>query len=129
RTTAAHKPAAPTLLALTDEQLNGYELTYSGLPTFTYTAQSPVATGGPVYITLVAQRLPSGELQVAFHTITDASHLDRVPWYRPIDVVDPDASHRASILFELRAHHSRQFALYRLITAQAEPTFTTGLIE
>jgi hypothetical protein len=98
------------------------------MPTFVYTAESPVATGGPVYITLVAQRLPSGEFQTALTSVTDAAHLDRTPWMRPVDAVDPDWSHRASLLFELRAQNSRQFALYRLVTAQAEQTFITGVI-
>jgi hypothetical protein len=129
--TSAHlkKPSGPTQLTLYSEDLRGYELSYGGLPTFVYTVQSPVAKGGPVYLTLVAQRLPSGELQIALHSITDATHLDSVPWLRPIDVVDPDASHRASLLFELRAQHSRQFTLYRLVTAEAEQTFVTGTIE
>jgi hypothetical protein len=30
---------------------------------------------------------------------------------------------------ELRAQSSRQFALYRLVTAKAEETFVTGTIE
>jgi len=127
--TRQRRPAAPTTLALTSEDLHGYELSYGALPTFVYTAQSPVAAGGPVYITLVAQRLPSGELQTALSSITDAAHLDRVPWMRPVDAVDPDWSHRADLLFELRAQNSRQFALYRLVTAQAEQTFTTGVIQ
>jgi hypothetical protein len=117
------------VLALTSEDLRGYELSYGALPTFVYTAQSPVAQGGKVYITLVAQRLPSGELQTALASVTDATHLDRVPWMRLVDAVDPDWSHRASLLFELRAQNSRQFALYRLVTAQAEQTFVTGVIE
>jgi hypothetical protein len=116
----------PTLV---NEQLNGYTLSYGGLPTFVYTVESPVASGGPVYLTLVTQRLPTGELQVSLISITDASHLDRVPWMRPIDAVDADWSHRASLLFELRAQTSRQFALYRLVSAQAEPVFVTGVIE
>jgi len=128
-TTRPRKPAAPATLAITAEDLRGYELSYGAMPTFVYTAQSPVATGGPVYITLVAQRLPSGELQTALTSVTDATHLDRVPWMRPVDAVDPDWSHRASLLFELRAQNSRQFALYRLVTAQAEQTFITGVIE
>jgi hypothetical protein len=99
------------------------------MPTFIYTAESPVADGGPVYITLVAQRLPTGDLQLALSSITDATHLDRTPWLRPIDVVDADWSHRASLLFELRAQTSRQFALYRLVSPQAEQTFITGVIE
>lgn len=121
------QPAAPPQLL--EEQLTPYTLTYGGLPTFVYTAQSPITTGGPVYITLVAQRLPSGELQVALASITDASHLDRTPWFRFIDAVDPDASHRASLLFELRAQTTRQFALYQLITAHAEQQFLTGTIQ
>ena len=128
--TAHHRrPAAPTVLALKSEDLRGYELSYGALPTFVYTAESPVAVGGPVYVTLVAQRLPSGELQTALTSVTDATHLDRVPWMRPVDAVDPDWSHRASLLFELRAQTSRQFALYRLVTEQAEQTFVTGVIE
>jgi hypothetical protein len=78
---------------------------------------------------MVVQRLPSNELQVALSSVTDAAHLDRTPWMRPIDVVDVDWSHRGSLLFELRAQTSRQFALYQLITAKAEQTFTTGIIE
>ena len=114
---------------LLEEQLTPYTLSYGGLPTFVYTAQSPITTGGPVYITLVAQRLPSGELQTSFSSVTDASHLDRTPWFRLVDAVDPDASHRASLLFELRAQTTRQFALYRLITAHAEQQFITGTIQ
>jgi hypothetical protein len=132
-TSAAHartkKAAAAPPPTLADEHLSGYTLSYGGMPTFIYTVESPVADGGPVYLTLVAQRLPTGELQVALSSVTDATHLDRTPWMRPIDVVDPDWSHRASLLFELRAQTSRQFALYRLVSPQAEQTFVTGVIE
>ena len=120
---------APPPVPLANEQLNGYELTYGGLPTFVYSAETPLFSSGPVYVTLVAQRLPGGNLQVAFASVTDAQHMDRTPWYRFVDAVDPDSSHRASLLFELRAQSSRQFALYRLITANAEQTFATGIIE
>jgi hypothetical protein len=119
----------PSQFVFTHEQLSSYSLTYGGLPTFIYTTQVPVTEGGPVYLTLVAQRIPSGEVQVSLSSITDATHLNRTPWLRPIDVVDPDDSHRASLLFELRAQRSRQFGLYRLVTAQAEQTFLTGIIE
>jgi hypothetical protein len=131
-TTAARKKAAapaPVVAAFTSEALNGYELTYGGLATFVYAAEVPVAAGGPVYVTLIAQRLPSGELQVGLSNVTDATHLNRIPWMRLVDVVDPDASHRGSFLMELRAQSSRQFALYRLVTAKAEQEFVTALIE
>jgi hypothetical protein len=130
---AAAKKAAVTLPApsfsLTSEVLEGYLLSYGGLPTFVYTTEVPVAAGGPVYLTMVAQRLPMGELQVSLSSVTDATHMDRTPWMRPVDVVDAEASHRASLLMELRAQSSRQFALYRLVTAKAEQTFVTGIIE
>ncbi len=126
---ATPPPPAPPAFALTNEEIKGYTLSYGGLPTFVYTVETPVKTGGPVYLTLVAQRTPAGQLQLALSSITDATHMDRTPWMRPVDVVDPDWSHRASLLMELRAQSSRQFALYRLVTAQAEQTFVTGVIE
>ena len=122
----AGTPSGPMMLS--DQQITPYTLSYGGLPTFVYTAQASLKTGGPVYVTLVAQRMISGELQVAMTSITDASHLDRTPWMRLVDAVDPDASHRASLLFELRGQTSRQFALYRLVTAQAEQTFITNAL-
>lgn len=124
---AAAPPPPPVPLA--NEEVYSYTLSYGGLPTFVYTAEAPVPNGGPVYITLVAQRLPTGELQVALTSVTDATHLNRSPWLRFVDIVDPDWSHRGCFLFELRAQSSRQFALYRLVTAQAEQTFITGIIE
>lgn len=129
RTRKGAAPLPPPPVPLVDEDIHGYTLSYDGLPTFVYSAETPVPSGGPVYLTLVAQRLPSGKLQVALSSVTDATHLDRTPWFRLVDVVDPDWSHRGSLLFELRAQSSRQFALYRLITAQAERTFITGIIE
>ena len=134
------KPAVAPLL-LRDEQVAGYTLSYGGLPTFVYTAAVPAAMAQPkedlppaathptAFVTLVAQRLPSGELQVALSAVTDSQHLDRGPRLHLIDAVDPDASHRASLLFELRGGNSRQFALYRLTSARAENTFTSASIE
>ena len=121
-------PALPQF-TLTNEEIKGYTLSYGGLPTFVYTVETPVKSGGPVYLTMVAQRSPSGEIQLALSSITDATHMNRTPWMRPVDVVDPDRSHRACLLMELREQSSRQFALYRLVTAQAEQTFVTGVIE
>ena len=136
--TAAKVAAAP--LTLRDEDVRGFTLSYGGLPTFVYTASVPAAAQSPesippasahptAFVTVVAQRLPSGELQVAMGAVTDSAHLDRSPRLHLIDAVDPDASHRASLLFELRGASSRQFALYRLISAKAENTFTSASIE
>ena len=127
-------------MTLAQEEIAGYTLSYGGLPTFVYTAAAATAPGAgspppagsvrPVaYVTVVAQRLPTGELQVAMNNVTDSLHLDRGPRLRLIDAVDPDDSHRASLLFELRGSTSRQFALYRLTAVHAEQTFTTASIE
>lgn len=131
---AAQKKTPPAPLSFHDEQLTGFTLSYGGLPTFVYTADIPTTTGattsGPlVRVTVVVQRLPSGELQTSLSSVTDDNHLDRTPWMRLIDAVDSDATHRASLLFELRAKASRQFALYSLVSAQAQQTFITGVIE
>lgn len=127
------KPTAPPPLSFQDEQLTGFTLSYGGLPTFVYSASVPAAgadiSGPLVRVTVVAQRLPSGELQTSLTSVTDDKHLDRTPWMRLVDAVDADASHRASLLFELRAKNSRQFALYSLVSAHAQQTFVTGIIE
>lgn len=120
-------PAPP--LALADEQLSGFTLSYGGLPTFVYTAEINVQVGGPVYLTAVAQRLPSGQLQIGLTSLTDATHLDRTPWMRLVDAAEVDASHRGSFLFEMRAQSTRQFAVYRFVTAQAEQTFISSVIQ
>jgi len=125
----AHSSPTTPLLKFTDEQIFGYTLSYGGLPTFVYSAALVTTTGPPVRLTLIAQRLPSGELQTSLSSVTDEGHLDRTPWMRLVDAVDPDDSHRASLLFELRAGNSRQFALYSLATAEAQQTFITGVIE
>ena len=125
----AAAPAAPASLTFQDEQIYGYTLSYGGLPTFVYSAALVTTSGPPVRVTIIAQRLPAGGFQTALSSVTDEGHLDRIPWMRLIDAVDPDDSHRASLLFELRAKNSRQFALYSLATAQAQQTFVTGVIE
>ena len=67
-----------------------------------YTAHT-VGTGADLrYVTVVAQADALGELKPAMQSVTDAAHLDRSPWMRLVDVVDVEASNRASILFELR---------------------------
>ena len=122
-------PATSANLTFTDEQIYGYTLSYGGLPTFVYSAALVTTVGPPVRVTIIAQRLPAGSLQLSLSSVTDEGHLDRIPWMRLIDAVDPDDSHRASLLFELRAKNSRQFALYSLATAEAQQTFVTGVIE
>jgi hypothetical protein len=119
-------PAAPPVEELKDEQLTGYTLSYGGQPTYVYYAHTDGLGGSLRYVTLVAQVDAQGEPQIAIKNVTDATHLDRTPRMRLVDAVDAEASNRASLLFELRAQHSRQFALYRVIGARADQIFVTG---
>lgn len=122
---AAAVPPAPAE-ALLEERLQGYTLSYGGAATFVYSAHTDGLGPTERFVTLVAQLNAQGEPQVAMKSVTDAAHLDRTPRMRLVDVVDAEASNRASLLFELREQNARQFALYRVIGARAEQTFATG---
>ena len=121
--------AASAPMVLTDEHLEGYELSYGGAPTYVYTATAAAVGGVSRYVTVVAQEEPMQGLKVALASVTDSSHLDRTPWMRPVDVVDAEASNRASLLMELRGAHTRQFALYRVIGGAADQVFVSGTTE
>ncbi len=129
KSAALPPPPPPPPVELGDEMLRGYTLSYGGAATFVYTASSPGAYGAIRYVSVVAQRESIGEPKVALSSVTDSTHLDRTPWMRLVDVVDAEASNRASLLFEMRSEHTRQFALYRVIGAQAEQVFQTGTTE
>lgn len=122
-------PAAPPVVALLDEQLKGYTLSYGGAATYIFMAHTAGTGAALRYVTVVAQADDLGELKPALQTVTDAAHLDRTPEMRFVDVVDADASNRASLLFELKAQSSRQFVLYRVIASEAQLIFAGGSIQ
>jgi hypothetical protein len=128
RRAAAAKKTAPPLspVALADEELKGFTLSYGGAPTYVYSAHTEGTASGIVFVTIVAQTDSMGEFKPAIQSVTDAAHLDRTPRMRLVDAVDVEASNRASLLFELRGAQSRQFGVYRVIGAQASETFVTG---
>ena len=129
---AAAKKAAATdapsqaQYQLIDEQVRGYTLSYGGAPTYVYTAHTAGSGAALRYVTVVAQADGVNGLKMAMHSVTDAAHLDRQAWMRFVDVVDVEASNRASLLFELRGQTSRQFALYRVIGGKSDTVFTGG---
>lgn len=125
RAAAAKSTPAPQQ-PLLDEQLRSYTLSYGGAPTYVYTAHTPGTGPDLRYVLVVAQADVNGTIQPALKSVTDEAHLDRTPRMRLVDVVDAEASNRASLLFELRAQNERQFALYRVIGARSESIFTTG---
>ena len=118
------KPAAPAPVtpAFAKEDVAAYTLSYGSSATYVFSAATASTTASTParFVTIVAQRESDGTLHTALTTVTDAAHLDRTPQLRLIDAVDADASNRASLLFELRAQTTRQFALYRVIGAHAE---------
>ena len=118
--------APPPEMTLVDEQVKGYTLSYGGSPTFVYTAHTAGVGAGLRYITIVAQEDGPDNLKMALHAVTDAAHLDQQPWMRFVDVVDVEASNRASLMFEMRGQTARQFALYRVIGGKADTLFTGG---
>jgi hypothetical protein len=126
-TTRPHRTAAPAAPEpLLDEELKAYTLSYGGAATYVYTAHT-AGTGAQLrYVTVVAQADGLGELKPAIQSVTDAAHLDRTPRMKFVDVVDAEASNRASLLFELRGQSARQFGLYRVIAARSEQVFLTG---
>jgi hypothetical protein len=129
RRSVAHETPSPPPEPLLDEQLSGYTLSYGGAATYVYSAHTDGLGPTLRFVTVVAQVDMQGEPQIAMKNVTDAAHLDRAPRMKLVDVVDAEASNRASLLFELRAQNSRQFALYRVIGARADQTFLTGSTE
>ncbi|WP_433967442.1 hypothetical protein [Tunturiibacter gelidiferens] len=127
-TTRTHRaaPNTPPPVLLSDEELKAYTLSYGGAATYVYSAHTAGTGAALRYVTIVAQDNGLGELRPAIQSVTDAAHLDRTPLMRFVDVVDAEASNRASLLFELRGQNARQFGLYRVIASHSEQIFLTG---
>lgn len=122
----AAAPAAAPPVALLDEQMKAYTLSYGGAATYVFSAHTAGTGAALRYVTVVAQADGLGELKPAIQSVTDAAHMDNTPRMRLVGVVDVEASNRASLLFELRGQSSRQFGLYRVIASHADQIFLTG---
>ena len=122
RPAATPAPQTPLL----DEDLKAYTLSYDGAATYVYSANTGGTGAALRYVTIVAQNDGLGNLKPAIQSVTDAAHFNRSPKMQFVDVVDADASNRASLLFELRSQNARQFALYRVIASLPEQIFLTG---
>ena len=124
----AHRPpTAPTpQTPPLDEDLKAYTLSYGGAATYIYSANTGGTGAALRYVTIVAQADGLGDIKPAIQSVTDAAHFNRTPKMQFVDVVDADASNRASLLFELRSQNARQFALYRVIASHPDQIFLTG---
>jgi hypothetical protein len=123
---AVHEKPVAVAEPLLDEQLRGFTLSYGGAATYVYHAHTDGLGAALRYVTIVAQVNMQGEPEIAMKNVTDATHLNQTPRMRLVDAIDAEASNRASLLFELRAQNSRQFALYRVIGARADQIYITG---
>jgi hypothetical protein len=126
RTTRRTTPPPPPQAPLLDEELKAYTLSYGGAPTYIYSANTGGTGAALRYVTIVAQTDSLGDIKPAIQSVTDAAHLNRSPKMQFVDVVDADATNRASLLFELRSQNARQFALYRVIASHPDQIFITG---
>jgi hypothetical protein len=126
--TRPRRPASPPppQMPLLDEELKAYTLSYGGAATYVYSANTGGTGAALRYVTIVAQADSLGEIKPAIQSVTDAAHFNRTPKMQFVDVVDADASNRASLVFELRSQNARQFALYRVIASHPEQIFITG---
>jgi hypothetical protein len=127
-TARSRRPAAATApqTPLLDEDMKAYTLSYGGAATYIYSANTGGTGAALRYVTIVAQADGLGDIKPAIQSVTDAAHFNRTPKMQFVDVVDADASNRASLLFELRSQNARQFALYRVIASHPEQIFLTG---
>jgi hypothetical protein len=120
-----HKTAAPAPIALLNEELHAYEISYGGVDVFVFSAQ----TEDHRYVTLIAQPDIYGALHILLRSIAGPTDLDQTPQMRFIDAVDADGDNRAELLFELRGQTQRQFALYRIAQGTAEQSFLSGTLQ
>lgn len=129
RTSARHKtppPPPPPPVPLQNEQFRVFELQYGSGATLVLSAQTAGTGADQKFVTLVAQPDLYGGLVVLLKNVTDAAHLDMTPRMRLVDAVDAEADNRGELLFELRGHGERQFALYRVLRGQVAKIFTSG---
>ncbi|MDR3792719.1 MAG: hypothetical protein P4L03_04985 [Terracidiphilus sp.] len=122
-------PPPPPPAPLVDEDFRVFELAYGAGATFVYSAHTGGKGADDKHITLIAQPDLYGNVLVLLKNVTDAAHLDAKPRMRLVDAVDALADNRGELLFELRGHTERQFALYRVVRGQAERIFATSPVD
>ena len=131
--TAAAKTPQPIF---DDVQLHVVDLSSSNEPMLILMAKAQMAQGRgegaanlQYMITLVARQDIYGDLHKVFSNVTDAQHLDVLPRYDFIDVVDADGDGRGELLFRKVSDAASAFTIYRVIGNQLWPLFDGTLGE
>lgn len=114
-------PPAPPQPMLEDVEFRSFGLTFGGGATMVLSAHT--AGDDPNYVTIIAQPDFYGKPQVLLKQVTSANDLDVIPRMRLIDAVDTEGNSRGNLIFELRGHTYRRFAIYRIAGGQATQVF------
>jgi hypothetical protein len=127
RRKVAAKPPQPKF---DDVQFHVFDLSSSNQAVTVLTARAQVPQGpaaGPAnlqyMVTLVAGQDIYGDLHKIFSNVTDTQHLDVLPRYDFIDVVDVDGDGRGELLFRRVSDTSSAYTVFRVIGQQVWPLF------
>jgi hypothetical protein len=126
RSTAAKAPQ-PTF---DDVQLRVVDPSSSNEPILILTATASIpalhsegSTDLQYLLTLVMRQDIYGDLHKVFSNVTDSQHLDVLPRYDFIDVVDADGDGRGELLFRKVSGSGSAFVIDRVIGNQLWPLF------
>ncbi len=78
-------------------------------------ARNSSPAGTQYLITLVVRQDIYGDMHKVFSNVTDAQHLDVLPRYDFIDVVDADGDGRGELLFRKVSDSATAYTIYRVI--------------
>lgn len=120
---ASAPPPPPPAPMLQDEQFRVFGLTMGGGATMVFSAHT--ASDPAKYVTIIAQPDFYGNAQVLLKHIAAGDNLDVTPRMKLVDAVDTEGNDRGNLLFELRGHTYRRFAIYRVAGGQAAQVFLT----
>ena len=115
------QPPAPQL---SNVQMRVYDVSTTNEAVLVLTASATVPGDDKQYLTAVVAREDIyAELHKIFGETTDNKHLDVLPKYDFIDVVDADGDGRAELLFRTTWDSGSAFSVYRVLGDRLWPLF------
>lgn len=107
-----------------DVQMRVYDVSTTNEAVLVLTASATMPGDDKQYLTAVVARQDIyGELHKIFGETTDNKHLDVLPKYDFIDVVDADGDGRAELLFRESWDSGSAFSVYRVLGDRLWPLF------